>query len=161
YDKAVIFGSEDGGATFAALPSKGFPRDILPKRPKKAETPWPLLATPGKAEDLWFVFDGKLFRSTDGGRSFATINTELKVQFLAFGKAPPGHDYPALFAIGTRDDLRAIWRSDDEGVTWTRVNDAAHEYGRRFRCIAGDPRVFGRVYVGTDGRGILVGEPAR
>jgi len=30
-----------------------------------------------------------------------------------------------------------------------------------FRCIAGDPRVFGRVYVGTDGRGILVGEPAR
>jgi xyloglucan-specific exo-beta-1,4-glucanase len=30
----------------------------------------------------------------------------------------------------------------------------------RFRVIAGDPRVFGRVYVGTDGRGVFYGEPA-
>jgi hypothetical protein len=79
---------------------------------------------------------------------------------LDFGKAPPGRSYPALFAIGTRADLRAVWRSDDAGASWIRVNDAAHEWGRRFRCIAGDPRVFGRVYVGTDGRGILYGEPA-
>jgi len=27
------------------------------------------------------------------------------------------------------------------------VNDPEHEYGRRFRCIAGDPWVLGRVYV--------------
>ena len=77
-----------------------------------------------------------------------------------FGKLSLGHDYPALFAIGERDDLRAIWRSDDVGVTWVRVNHPRHEYGRRFRCIAGDPRVFGRVYVGTDGRGIVYGEPS-
>jgi hypothetical protein len=157
----LLVGSEDGGATFAALPSKGFPRDILSQRPEKAETPWPLVTTPGKSGDLWFVFDGKLYHSADGGRSFSTVNTTLKVQWLAFGKAPPGRDYPALFAIGSQEDLRAIWRSDDVGATWTRVNDRAHEYGRRFRCIAGDPRVYGRVYVGTDGRGILVGEPAR
>ncbi|MGH8262003.1 MAG: WD40/YVTN/BNR-like repeat-containing protein, partial [Steroidobacteraceae bacterium] len=49
YDKGLIFGSKDGGATFTALPSKGFPRDILSQRPEKAEAPWPLLATPGKA----------------------------------------------------------------------------------------------------------------
>ena len=30
---------------------------------------------------------------------------------------------------------------------WVRVNDPEHEYGRRFRCIAGDPWVLGRVYV--------------
>jgi len=30
---------------------------------------------------------------------------------------------------------------------WVRVNDPVHEYGRRFRCIAGDPGVLGRVYV--------------
>ncbi|HWM68552.1 MAG TPA: hypothetical protein VNO35_18310 [Steroidobacteraceae bacterium] len=79
---------------------------------------------------------------------------------LGLGKAPPGRTYPALFAIGVHDDVRAIWRSDDVGVTWVRVNDARHEYGRLFRCIAGDPRVFGRVYVGTDGRGIVYGEPS-
>ena len=51
--------------------------------------------------------------------------------------------------------VKAIWRSDDAGVRWIRINDDQHQYGTRFRCISGDPRIFGRVYVGTDGRGIL------
>jgi xyloglucan-specific exo-beta-1,4-glucanase len=46
-------------------------------------------------------------------------------------------------------------------VTWLRLNDDQHEYGRRYRVIAGDPRIFGRVYVGTDGRGIVYGDIAR
>lgn len=56
--------------------------------------------------------------------------------------------------------MRAIWRSDDQGATWLRLNDELHQWGQRFRCLAADPRIFGRVYVGTDGRGILYGEPA-
>jgi xyloglucan-specific exo-beta-1,4-glucanase len=79
---------------------------------------------------------------------------------LSLGKEPLGKDYPALFAVGTRDQARAIYRSDDDGKIWLRVNDEQHEYGRRFRCIAADPRIFGRVHFGTDGRGILYGEPA-
>jgi hypothetical protein len=78
---------------------------------------------------------------------------------LSFGKTPPAKDYPALFAIGTREKLKAIWRSDDAGATWIRINDDQHQWGTRFRCIAGDPRIFGRVYVGTDGRGIRYGDP--
>ena len=120
----------------------------------------PLLATMGKVGDLWFVAKSGLFHSTDSGRSFAMVRSPLRVMVLGLGKAPPGRTYPALFAIGVHDDVRAIWRSDDVGVTWVRVNDARHEYGRLFRCIAGDPRVFGRVYVGTDGRGIVYGEPS-
>ncbi|HZF14873.1 MAG TPA: hypothetical protein VE046_02925 [Steroidobacteraceae bacterium] len=161
YDKGLVVRSNDGGATFAALAGKGFPQAILAERPDKPEAPWPLMTTPGKAGDLWFLFDGKLFHSVDGGASFVTVNTSLKVERLGFGKAPPGRDFPALVAIGKDETLRAIWRSDDAGLNWVRINDAGHEYGRRFRCIAGDPRVFGRVYVGTDGRGILYGEPGR
>ena len=82
------------------------------------------------------------------------------MEVLSFGKPPRGSDYPALFAVGTNDRHKAIWRSDDAGRSWLRVNDEAHQYGTRFRCLAGDPRVFGRVYVGTDGRGIVYGEPA-
>ena len=79
---------------------------------------------------------------------------------LSLGKAPPGRRYPALYALGVKGgNAYAIWRSDDEGASWIRINDSRHEYGRRFRCIAGDPRVFGRVYVGTDGPGIVYGEP--
>jgi hypothetical protein len=82
----------------------------------------------------------------------------LAVRALAFGKPKRDGDYPTLFAIGQRGNLTAIWRSDDIGTRWVRINDPDHEYGRRFRVISGDPRVFGRVYVGTDGRGLLYGE---
>jgi uncharacterized protein YjdB len=51
-------------------------------------------------------------------------------------------------------------RSADEGLTWTRVNDDAHEYGglANGQFVAGDMNVFGRVYMSTAGRGIVYGE---
>jgi photosystem II stability/assembly factor-like uncharacterized protein len=161
FEHPKLFVSTDVGASFASEVTRGLPADIRDDRPTSSERPLPLLATPGRAKDLWFVAKSGLFHSTDAGQSFAMVRSPLRVEVLAFGRVPAGRDFPALFAIGVRDDRRAIWRSDDVGVTWIRVNDSQHEYGRRFRCIAGDPRVFGRVYVGTDGRGIVYGEPSR
>ena len=66
-----------------------------------------------------------------------------------------------LYALGTKDGVFAIWRSEDKGQSWVRLNDAKHEYNRMFRCIAGDKNVFGRVYVGIDGRGIVYGTPEK
>ena len=50
-----------------------------------------------------------------------------------------GLEVRELEAGPTRGDVRGVWRSDDEGLTWIRVNDARHEYGRRFRAIAKHP----------------------
>jgi xyloglucan-specific exo-beta-1,4-glucanase len=160
FEHSRIASSDDGGSSFASLVSTGLPAELRAERPARAEGSWPLLATSGRVHDLWLVCRGSLFHSVDGGRHFAEQRGDLAIAALAFGKPGSDRDYPTLFAIGTRDDLTAIWRSDDAGVSWLRINDAAHEYGRRFRVIAGDPRVFGRVYVGTDGRGVLYGEPA-
>ncbi|PLR25049.1 hypothetical protein SGCZBJ_12485 [Caulobacter zeae] len=124
------------------------------------EIPWPLKAVPGQAGHLWFVSTQGLYRSTDGGARFTRIDGGVQVDQLDLGAPPPGKAHPALFAIGRKDGVRAIWRSDDEGKSWVRVNDGRHEYGRRFRCLAADMRVYGRVYVGTDGRGIVYGEPS-
>jgi hypothetical protein len=106
------------------------------------------------------VCRGHLYRSVDGGRNFAERRGDLGVTALAFGRPRADGEYPTLFAIGTRGDLEAIWRSDNVGASWLRINDAEHEYGRRFRVISADQRVFGRVYVGTDGRGVIYGEPS-
>ena len=145
-------------ATFAKIESNL--RASVADMPTWREAAWPLMATPGLAGDLWFRSrEGRLFHSTDGGKNFSEVATYMNIEALGFGKAPEGGTYPALFAYGWSGQTRAIMRSDDVGVHWLRINDASHEYGRRFRCITGDPRIFGRVYVGTDGRGILYGDP--
>jgi hypothetical protein len=161
FDRARMIVSIDAGATFGELDTTGLPSGLAAERPTWREAPWPLIAAPDKVGHLWLVSRQGLYRSSDGGRSFGRVASAIEIEVLSFGKAPPGRDYPALFAIGRRGNLRAIWRSDDEGVSWARINDERHEYGRRFRCVAGDPRIFGRVYVGTDGRGIVYGEPRR
>jgi xyloglucan-specific exo-beta-1,4-glucanase len=101
-----------------------------------------------------------LFHSANSGAAFTQIDNAPVMNALAFGKAPPGKTYPAVFCLGTVNDVKAVWRSDDAGETWTRINDDQHQWGARFRSIAADPRIFGRVYVGTDGRGIFYGTPA-
>ena len=158
FQRSRIVVSEDGGGSFAAVTSAGLPGDL--HRPGQTAGSWRLLTTPGRAGDLWLGCPEALYHSVDGGRYFSKQQGNLSVTALAFGKSGSERDYPTLFAIGTRAGLTAIWRSDDVGVNWSRINDAGHEYGRRFRVIAGDPRRFGRVYVGTDGRGVLYADPA-
>jgi xyloglucan-specific exo-beta-1,4-glucanase len=147
-----IYRSTDGGATFAAADTSGLPA--------QASGGLPLKATPGKEGDLWLVGRSGLYHSFDGGAAFTQVGNTLSVIVLGFGKAGPGRDYPALYVAGTYSNQPGIFRSDDAGTTWVRINDNQHQYGNRFRCITGDPRIYGRVYVGTDGRGILYGDRA-
>ena len=61
---------------------------------------------------------------------------------------------------GIANVLHGILRSDYWSRTWTRINDDRHQWSLASR-VAGDPKLYGRVYVGTFGRGILYGDPAR
>ena len=65
---------------------------------------------------------------------------------------------PTLYLNGKVDGTYGFFRSDDVGATWVRITDDKHQYGY-CSVITGDPRVYGRVYVGTGGRGIVYGEP--
>jgi hypothetical protein len=66
---------------------------------------------------------GHLYHSVDGGRKFIERRSDVAVTALALGKPRDDGDYPAVFTIGTRGDLEAIWRSDDAGASWLRIND--------------------------------------
>jgi hypothetical protein len=67
--------------------------------------------------------------------------------------------YPALYTSAKIGGIRGIFRSDDAGQRWIRINDDRHQYASTNAAITGDPRVYGRVYVSTNGRGVVYGEP--
>jgi hypothetical protein len=77
---------------------------------------------------------------------------------FGFGKAAPGRSNAELYMVGTVDRQRGIFRSDDSAETWKRINDDAHQWGLVLQ-ITGDPKKYGRVYVGTHGRGVIYGDP--
>jgi hypothetical protein len=63
-----------------------------------------------------------------------------------------------VYLAGAMNGDWGLYRSDDAGATWRRIDDPQHQFGY-INCLAGDPRQPGRVYLGTSGRGIIHGDP--
>jgi hypothetical protein len=136
--------SIDGGKTFtntsATLPANGS------------------LALSYAAEgDVWFASGANFLHSVDSGTTFSAVTGLTTVSTLGFGAAASGAAYPAIYAVATGPGGSGFYRSTDEGATWLYLNDATHQFAYT-PVITGDPRVYGRVYVGTNGRGILYGD---
>jgi photosystem II stability/assembly factor-like uncharacterized protein len=120
-----------------------------------------LTAVPDKEGDLWFCCaTGGLFHSTDSGLTAAKINSVTTAYRIGFGKAYIGKSYPAIYLYGIIDGKIGIYRSDDTGSTWIRINDDNHQYGW-IHQITGDSKIYGRCYISTEGRGIIYNEPEK
>lgn len=115
-----------------------------------------LYATPGREGDLWLAAFHGLYR--DGGRGFRRLPGVSEIHAFGFGRAAPGASEPALYLVGTVAGRHGVFRSTDGAASWRRINDDAHQWGLILQ-ISGDPKAFGRVYVGTHGRGVLYGDP--
>jgi hypothetical protein len=117
---------------------------------------------PGVEGHVWIALNGGgLARSTNSGQSFSTINGVSNCGAVGFGIAASGANYPTIFIWGTINNVRGLYRSTDQGASWVRVNDDAHEYGGpgNGQFVQGDMNVFGRVYMSTAGRGVVYGSP--
>ena len=139
-----MYVSTDGGATFVQQPGtapSGRPRPVF-----------------GVEGDVWATTNAGLFHSQDSAASWTQLPRIDGAVAVGFGKAATGRSYPAVYLAGSVSGTWGIHRSDDGGATWERVDDPAHQFGA-VRCLTGDPRLYGRVYFGTDGRGILYGDP--
>ncbi|MGY4275035.1 hypothetical protein ACVILE_001215 [Streptomyces sp. M18.1] len=155
FKSGKFYVSTDGGATFTASAATGLPAGDSVR----------FKALPGAKGDIWLAggaADGPygLWHSTDGGASFTELPNVEEADTVGFGKAAPGASYQTLYTSAKIAGVRGIFRSTDRGATWTRVNDDAHQWGWTGAAITGDPRVYGRVYVATNGRGIVYGDTA-
>lgn len=149
-DTGTLFASTDSGLTFTGRAGQ------LPS----GDSQFQLTAAPGRSGDLWLsTKTNGLYRSTDGGATFTKLTSCWASYTLAFGKAAPGADQPAIYMVGSTESITAVYRSDDGAKTWVRVNDDRHQWGWIGAAIAADPRLYGRVYIATNGRGIQYGEP--
>jgi photosystem II stability/assembly factor-like uncharacterized protein len=168
---SMLYRSSDGGATFASQPLKLPPLSVDPPTPAGSSRGDDrggqdrIYAAPGRGGDLWLAaFDG-LYRfaspmqpGDDKSVAFIRLPGVDEIQAFGFGKAAPRHSYPALYLAGTVNGHAGVFRSTDKAHTWTRINDDRHQWGLILQ-ITGDPRIYGRVYMGTHGRGILYGDP--
>lgn len=152
YD-GVFYVSTNKGASFAATITTGLPNSANIK------------AMPGVEGDVWLAGEVEtgisgLFHTTNSGASFTKIADVDAASVIGFGKAAPGESYMALYTSAKINGIRGIFRSDDAGDSWVRINDDNHQYGVTNAAITGDPRIYGRVYLATNGRGILYADIA-
>ena len=145
--------SSDGGATFAASAASGLSASAR------------INATPGRAGDVWLAGDpgdaggpAGLWHSTDGGATFTKLASVTMASDIGFGKAAPGRSYPALFSSAIVGGVHAVFRSDNAGRSWVKITDAQHQFASTNQAISGDPRIYGRVYMATNGLGTVYGD---
>jgi hypothetical protein len=111
--------------------------------------------------------EGSLYLTNGSGLYHAALNATTFTQMsgvqsgwaVTQGAPPPGAALPTLYLGGTIGGNEGLYRSTDGGLSWIRFDGPANQYGT-INVLAGDPRVFGRVYLGTGGRGILHADSA-
>jgi photosystem II stability/assembly factor-like uncharacterized protein len=148
----VLYRSDDGGLNWksqAKLPIAS--RHYLEAEPNRADSVWLSLEKNG------------LFHSIDGGATFERVETVKTAFLFALGRPLRRSEKPALFLYGEVENGKAIgiFRSDDLGASWTEIGDPELPIGDEPTIMRGDRQNAGRVYIGTNGRGIYVGIPAQ
>lgn len=119
-----------------------------------------IVAAPA-ANEVWFCDDGingttagGLWKSTNGAVSWTKLTGISAVRQVAFGKASSGSGYTVFFN-GYLSGVQGVYRSDDYGSTWTRLVDVPSVVS--IESLAGDRQNYGRVFIGTGGRGVFQG----
>ncbi|MGM9489990.1 hypothetical protein [Ideonella sp. YS5] len=121
-----------------------------------------LISAPGTMRDLWLaVPDGLLYLAGPDKRG-RTIKGVADPWLIAVGKAAPGASYHSLYVWGKvlvgGTPVEGLFRSDDTGASFKRIDDDQHRFGR-LQSLAADPLEHGVLYVAAQGRGLLVGKP--
>lgn len=121
-----------------------------------------LAVNPFVEGDVWLADANNLWHSVDSGITWTKLTTMATVgaeytnfhgaMKVALGVPASGSSYSAaVYLVGTVNGTDGVYRSDDQGATWTRIDDDAYRYGGVSRIVA-DTSVSGRVFL--SGRGM-------
>ncbi|KAL5357701.1 Avicelase III [Aspergillus floccosus] len=143
--------STDTGATFKKTVSLGSSSSVNAIR-----------AHPSVAGDVWASTDKGLWHSTNYGSSFTQVGSGCTTGWsFGFGKASSTGSYPVIYGFFTVDGVTALFKTEDKGANWQMISDAKNGFGAATANIVnGDLSNYGRVFVGTNGRGIFYGVPS-
>ena len=157
--------STDGGVTFTQSTAP----ELASLRCNSYQTT-SLVVNPYVEGDVWLADGNSLYHSVDSGVSWTKLTAMDSVwganpnwmypelfgaTVVALGKPADGAGYSAaVYLVGTVGGVWGVYRSDDAGATWTRINDDQHQFAG-IGTMAADHGQHGRVYVSGAGRGLL------
>jgi hypothetical protein len=143
--------STNGGQSFTTLTGTGLP---------SSSTAGTLYASYYAAGDLWIAFNNSngLYHSTNGGVSWTAVSGSPSNEIaMGFGAPAVGATYPTIYVLTSSNNVNGIYRWVNEASTWFQLNtNTTNQYGY-VHSISGDPKTFGNFYLGTGGRGVVLG----
>jgi len=146
YGNDKVYVSSDGGKSFEKVATDLF---LMEDR---------LCVSPTEEGTFYLPAGAGLYKTTDYGATFTKYEGVKVCDGVSLGKAKNDGDPYVIYIYGTVSDnsTKGIYMSEDDGATWTRVNDDAHRFGGLGNgdWICGDLNVYGRVYMSTVGLGI-------
>lgn len=148
--KGAFFVSTDKGVTFATAGSLGNATSVID-----------IAAHPAIEGELYVSTNVGVFKSTNYGATFELLASTLtNTQQIALGLASADGSSWNIYAFGTGPAGKRLYASLDGGASWTDIQGDAQGFGTIVseKCkLAGSGSVPGRVYVGTNGRGVFYG----
>ncbi|MBQ7683907.1 MAG: hypothetical protein IJT48_05415 [Bacteroidaceae bacterium] len=124
-----------------------------------------MAVVPGHSGEIWLAAGSTGLYRVSNAHTTAPKTKRIALSYVTcvgVGKGRTEDAYPALYIWGKpkASDKTGIYRSDDEGTTWTRINDDLHQFGGpgNAQFVKGDMNVYGRVFMSTVGRGVIYGE---
>jgi photosystem II stability/assembly factor-like uncharacterized protein len=122
-----------------------------------------LVSAAGALRDLWLAMPDGLLHFPGGGLPMKVVGAVVEARLVAIGKGAPGASYQSVYVWGKvrtgSNVTEGLFRSDDAGASFTRIDDDRHRYGQ-LTSMTADPLEHGTVYLAPHGRGIVVGKPA-
>lgn len=113
---------------------------------------------PYTAGDVWVATSEGIFRSKDYGKTFSKASTLESANKVAVGGSKKRGAEPVVFATGVVKGQEGVFRSENGGKKWNRINGKRGFGALDSIVLTADPRKYGRVYLGTNGRGIFYGD---